>query len=60
MESQVFRQVISHFASGVTVITTREQSTNYGLTASGCDLAHVRAADAAGLYQQEYWHTSSH
>ncbi len=34
MESQVFRQVISHFASGVTVITTREQSTNYGLTAS--------------------------
>ncbi len=34
MESQVFRQVISHFASGVTVITTREQATNYGLTAS--------------------------
>src|SRR6266849_4940199 len=34
MEPQVFRQVISHFASGVTVITTREQSTNYGLTAS--------------------------
>lgn len=34
MEPQVFRQVIGHFASGVTVITTREQRTNYGLTAS--------------------------
>jgi 4-nitrophenol 2-monooxygenase / 4-nitrocatechol 4-monooxygenase, reductase component len=30
----VFRQVIGHFASGVTIITTRERSTNYGLTAS--------------------------
>lgn len=34
MDPQVFRQVISHFASGVTVITTRDQGTNYGLTAS--------------------------
>jgi 4-nitrophenol 2-monooxygenase / 4-nitrocatechol 4-monooxygenase, reductase component len=34
VEPQVFRQVISHFASGVTVITTRDKSTNYGLTAS--------------------------
>ncbi len=34
MEAKVFRQVISHFASGVTVITTREQGINYGLTAS--------------------------
>lgn len=34
MDALVFRQVISHFASGVTVITTREQSSNYGLTAS--------------------------
>jgi flavin reductase (DIM6/NTAB) family NADH-FMN oxidoreductase RutF/DNA-binding GntR family transcriptional regulator len=30
----VFRQVIGHFASGVTIITTRERNTNYGLTAS--------------------------
>ena len=34
MEAHVFRQVIGHFASGVTVITTREQGINYGLTAS--------------------------
>ena len=34
MDPQVFRQVIGNFASGVTVITTREQDTNYGLTAS--------------------------
>ncbi len=31
---QVFRQVIGNFASAVTVITTRDQDTNYGLTAS--------------------------
>ncbi len=31
---QVFRQVIGNFSSGATVITTREQDTNYGLTAS--------------------------
>jgi DNA-binding GntR family transcriptional regulator/flavin reductase (DIM6/NTAB) family NADH-FMN oxidoreductase RutF len=30
----MFRQVIGHFASGVTVLTTRDQDTNYGLTAS--------------------------
>jgi DNA-binding GntR family transcriptional regulator/flavin reductase (DIM6/NTAB) family NADH-FMN oxidoreductase RutF len=34
VDPQVFRQVISHFASGVTVITTRHQGINYGLTAS--------------------------
>ena len=34
MDQQLFREVIGHFASGVTVITTREQDTNYGLTAS--------------------------
>lgn len=34
MEPHVFRQVIGHFASGVTIITTREQGVNYGLTAS--------------------------
>ena len=34
MDSHVFRQVIGHFASGVTVITTRDQGANYGLTAS--------------------------
>ena len=34
MDPQVFRQVIGNFASGVTVITTREQDINYGLTAS--------------------------
>jgi flavin reductase (DIM6/NTAB) family NADH-FMN oxidoreductase RutF/DNA-binding FadR family transcriptional regulator len=34
MDPQVFRQIIGNFASGVTVITTREQGTNYGLTAS--------------------------
>lgn len=34
MDPQAFRQVIGHFASGVTVITTRDQGINYGLTAS--------------------------
>ena len=34
MDPLVFRQAIGHFASGVTIITTRERSTNYGLTAS--------------------------
>jgi flavin reductase (DIM6/NTAB) family NADH-FMN oxidoreductase RutF/DNA-binding GntR family transcriptional regulator len=34
VDPNVFRQVIGNFASGVTVITTREQDTNYGLTAS--------------------------
>jgi flavin reductase (DIM6/NTAB) family NADH-FMN oxidoreductase RutF len=34
VEAYVFRRVIGHFASGVTVITTREQGINYGLTAS--------------------------
>jgi flavin reductase (DIM6/NTAB) family NADH-FMN oxidoreductase RutF/DNA-binding GntR family transcriptional regulator len=34
VDPQIFRQVIGNFASGVTVITTREQDTNYGLTAS--------------------------
>jgi flavin reductase (DIM6/NTAB) family NADH-FMN oxidoreductase RutF/DNA-binding GntR family transcriptional regulator len=34
VEQQLFREVIGHFASGVTIITTREQETNYGLTAS--------------------------
>jgi len=34
VDPQVFRQVIGNFASGVTVITTREQDINYGLTAS--------------------------
>ncbi len=34
MDPQVFRRVIGSFASGVTVITTREQGTDYGLTAS--------------------------
>ena len=39
MEAYVFRQVIGHIASGVTVITTREQGINYGLTASAvCSL----------------------
>jgi 4-nitrophenol 2-monooxygenase / 4-nitrocatechol 4-monooxygenase, reductase component len=39
VEAQVFRQVIGHFATGVTVITTREQGINYGLTASAvCSL----------------------
>jgi len=34
VDPQVFRQIIGNFASGVTVITTREQGTDYGLTAS--------------------------
>jgi flavin reductase (DIM6/NTAB) family NADH-FMN oxidoreductase RutF/DNA-binding GntR family transcriptional regulator len=34
VDPNVFRQVIGNFASGVTVITTREEDTNYGLTAS--------------------------
>src|SRR5215469_14335353 len=39
MDAQVYRQVIGHFATGVTVITTRERGINYGLTASAvCSL----------------------
>lgn len=34
MEQLVFREVIGHFATGVTVITSRHDDTNYGLTAS--------------------------
>ena len=34
VEREVFRDVIGHFASGVTVITTRCEEVNYGLTAS--------------------------
>ena len=34
MDPLVFRQIIGNFASGVTVITAREQGTDYGLTAS--------------------------
>jgi flavin reductase (DIM6/NTAB) family NADH-FMN oxidoreductase RutF len=34
VDREVFRQVIGHFASGVTVITTRYEEVNYGLTAS--------------------------
>jgi flavin reductase (DIM6/NTAB) family NADH-FMN oxidoreductase RutF len=34
VEREVFRDVIGHFASGVTVITTRDEDVNYGLTAS--------------------------
>jgi flavin reductase (DIM6/NTAB) family NADH-FMN oxidoreductase RutF len=34
VDREVFRDVIGHFASGVTVITTRAEEVNYGLTAS--------------------------
>ena len=34
VEREVFRDVIGHFATGVTVITTRYEEVNYGLTAS--------------------------
>ena len=34
VDREVFRNVIGHFASGVTVITTRYEEVNYGLTAS--------------------------
>ena len=34
VDREVFRDVIGHFASGVTVITTRDEEVNYGLTAS--------------------------
>jgi flavin reductase (DIM6/NTAB) family NADH-FMN oxidoreductase RutF len=34
LTSDEFREVISHFASGVTVITARSDSQNYGTTAS--------------------------
>ena len=34
VDREVFRQVIGHFASGVTIITTRDEAVNYGLTAS--------------------------
>ncbi len=34
VDREVFRDVIGHFASGVTVITTRDEGVNYGLTAS--------------------------
>ncbi|MFC7393169.1 flavin reductase [Scopulibacillus cellulosilyticus] len=34
IDSDLFRDVIGHFASGVTVITTRQDETNFGVTAS--------------------------
>ena len=34
VDREVFRDVIGHFASGVTVITTAYEGVNYGLTAS--------------------------
>lgn len=34
VDREVFRHVIGHFATGVTVITTRYEEVNYGLTAS--------------------------
>ncbi|HEV2661688.1 MAG TPA: flavin reductase, partial [Ktedonobacteraceae bacterium] len=34
VDREIFRDVIGHFASGVTVITTRAEDINYGLTAS--------------------------
>ena len=34
VDQEVFRDVIGHFASGVTVITTHDEGVNYGLTAS--------------------------
>ncbi|EGQ26903.1 flavin reductase [Sporosarcina newyorkensis] len=34
MDNLVFREVIGHFASGVTVITTKHEEVNYGVTAS--------------------------
>ncbi|MFC5588919.1 flavin reductase [Sporosarcina soli] len=34
VDNLVFRDVIGHFASGVTVITTKHEGTNYGVTAS--------------------------
>ncbi len=34
VDREVFRQVIGRFASGVTIITTRDEAVNYGLTAS--------------------------
>jgi flavin reductase (DIM6/NTAB) family NADH-FMN oxidoreductase RutF/DNA-binding GntR family transcriptional regulator len=33
-ERQIFQDVIGHFASGVTIITTRYEETDFGLTAS--------------------------
>jgi 4-nitrophenol 2-monooxygenase / 4-nitrocatechol 4-monooxygenase, reductase component len=34
LDREVFRNVIGHFASGVTVITARHEGTDYGMTAS--------------------------
>ena len=34
LDRDVFRNVIGHFASGVTVITTRQEGVDYGMTAS--------------------------
>jgi len=34
LDRDVFRNVIGHFASGVTVITTRNEGTDFGMTAS--------------------------
>ena len=34
LDRDVFRNVIGHFASGVTVITTRHEGVDYGMTAS--------------------------
>lgn len=34
VDQDLYRDVIGHFASGVTVITARHEDTNYGLTAN--------------------------
>lgn len=34
VDNLVFRDVIGHFTSGVTVITTKHEGVNYGVTAS--------------------------
>ncbi|WP_198004762.1 flavin reductase [Rubrobacter xylanophilus] len=40
MDRDLFRDVIGHFASGVTIITARHKETNFGITASAvCSLS---------------------
>ena len=40
VDCDLFRDVIGHFASGVTMITARHDATNFGITASA--VAHLR------------------
>ena len=54
MDPLIFRQVIGNFASGVTIITTREQDTDYGLTASAVTSLTLEPWGLPGTQQMQF------